>query len=103
MLSFLLVELLFVILGIVFLCGKGSFLIAGYNTMIPQEKAQWNEKALCQTTGLLVLIIAACVAVAVLSAMLHNYILLTISILLLFVVAICGAIYVNTSKKLKRK
>ena len=38
--------LLFVIFGIVLFCGKGSFLIAGYNTANPEEKAEYNEKAL---------------------------------------------------------
>ena len=103
MLGFALVELFIVLWGIILLCGRGSFLIAGYNAMSPQEKARWNKKALCQTAGALLLIIAACVAVAVLGAMLHNYIFLTISMLLIFVVAINGAIYVNTSEKLKRK
>lgn len=37
--------LLFVI-GIFFWCGKGSFLIAGYNTASKKEKEKYNEKNL---------------------------------------------------------
>lgn len=94
---------LFAILGIVFLCGKGSFLIAGYNTMSAEEKVQWDERALCKAVGVLILIMAGCLAVVVLSAMLRNYIFLTVSILLIFAVALGGVIFINTSKKLKRK
>ncbi len=39
---------LFVILGIIFLCGKGSFLIAGYNTASKVEKEKIDEKQLCR-------------------------------------------------------
>ena len=99
----MLIVLLFVILGVVLLCGKGGFLIAGYNTMSAQEKAQWDEKSLCKAVGILMLIIAACVTLTVLSAMHHNYIFLTISILLTVVAAIGSAIYINTSKKFKRR
>ena len=95
--------LLFVILGIVFLCGKGSFLIAGYNTMSPQEKATWDEKALCKTIGVLMLIVAACLTAAGLGSVLHKYVFLTISIILIFVTAIGGVIYISTSKRVKRK
>lgn len=34
------------IIGIVLCCGKGAFLIAGYNTASPEERAAYNEKAL---------------------------------------------------------
>ena len=38
----------FVILGIIFLCGKGSFLIAGDNTASKVEKEKIDEKQLCR-------------------------------------------------------
>ena len=100
---FALFELFFVVLGIVFLCGKGSFLIAGYNTMTPQEKAEWDEKALCKAVGVMMFVIAAWFTVIWLSSWLHNYILLTVGILS-FIVAVIGyAVYINTSNKFKRK
>lgn len=52
--------LLFVILGVIFFCGKGSFLIAGYNTANPEDKAKFDEKALCRAMGGLMLACAAC-------------------------------------------
>lgn len=44
----LVIGLLFLILGIVLFCGKGSWLIAGYNTMSPQEQEKYDEKKLCK-------------------------------------------------------
>ena len=36
--------LLFLILGIVFVCGKGTFLIAGYNTLPEEKKARYDAR-----------------------------------------------------------
>ena len=38
-------------LGIVFINGKGSFLIAGYNTMPPEEQDKYDTIALCKFMG----------------------------------------------------
>lgn len=51
------------ILGIVLCTGHGSWLIAGYNTMKPEEQAKYDKKKLCRGTGILVLIVAAICAV----------------------------------------
>lgn len=37
--------------SILFLMGKGSFLIAGYNTSSPEQKAMYDEKKLCRVMG----------------------------------------------------
>lgn len=39
--------LIFIVLSIPFYFGKGSSLIAGYNTSSDKEKAKFNEKMLC--------------------------------------------------------
>lgn len=51
--------LLFALLGIYMLTGRGRFLIAGYNLMPEAEKAKYNKKRLCQFVGVL-LIFTAC-------------------------------------------
>ena len=38
-------------ISLVFLMGKGSFLIAGYNTASEKERRKYNEKKLCRTVG----------------------------------------------------
>lgn len=42
---------LFAVLSIVLLSGRGSFLIAGYNTADKEEKAKYDEKKLCRVMG----------------------------------------------------
>ena len=39
------------IISMVLLVGKGSFLIAGYNTSSKEEKEKYNEKKLCRVVG----------------------------------------------------
>ncbi len=45
------VTALFAVLSLVLLLGKGSWLIAGYNTASPQEKKGFDEKRLCRVAG----------------------------------------------------
>ena len=42
---------LLILPSILLLCGKGAFLIAGYNTASPEQKAAIDEKKLCRVTG----------------------------------------------------
>ena len=48
----------FIILGIIFLLGKGSWLIAGYNTASAKEKEKYNEKKLCRSMGVMFLLLS---------------------------------------------
>lgn len=59
---FCVAALLFVI-SVVLLSGRGSFLIAGYNTMKKEEKEKYNEKKLCRGTGILMLLLTILCAV----------------------------------------
>ncbi len=51
------IDLLLLVLSIVLLCGRGSMLIAGYNTASAEEKRQYNTKKLCRSMGLTLLVI----------------------------------------------
>ena len=42
----------FVLLGVVFASGKGTGLIAGYNTATAEEKANYDKKKLCKAMSL---------------------------------------------------
>ena len=48
---------IFVLLSIPLFLGKGSWLIAGYNTASEEEKKKYDEKKLCRTMGLFLLFI----------------------------------------------
>ena len=47
-------------LGVVFLRGKGTDLISGYNTASVEEKMKTDEKKLCRFMGKLMFALAAC-------------------------------------------
>lgn len=45
------VIIILAVLSIVLISGRGSWFISGYNTATKEEKAKYNEKKLCRTTG----------------------------------------------------
>lgn len=92
---------LFVILGIVFLCGKGSFLIAGYNTSSQAEKNKTDEKALCKAMGKLMFVLAACVLLIAIGTV-YAKTLLWIGFSLFFVITVGFVIYANTGNRFKK-
>ncbi|WP_051931995.1 DUF3784 domain-containing protein [Clostridium sp. KNHs214] len=53
------------IISIFILCGKGSWLVAGYNIMSKEEKAQYDEKKVCRLTGILMLIITILIVILI--------------------------------------
>ncbi|UBH22754.1 DUF3784 domain-containing protein [Macrococcus armenti] len=54
----IIVVILFLLIGIYMLTGRGSFLIAGYNMMPQEQKQKYNEKRLCRFTGVMIIIAA---------------------------------------------
>lgn len=97
------IDLLFVLLGILFFCGKGSFLIAGYNTASKAEQAKYDKKALCRSMGWLMIALAVCWFIIALNFLLESMAFLWVGQVLFFVVIVVGVVYMNTSNKIKRK
>lgn len=95
--------LLSVILGIFLWRGKGAFLIAGYNTAKPSERAKYNEKALCRSVAVILFAIALSFIVSAFGIVYDEIIPPWLGFVLILVVALIGIIYINTSKKVKRK
>lgn len=52
------VPIVFLALSIFLLCGRGSWLIAGYNAFSKEEKKNVDEKRLCREVGILLLVLA---------------------------------------------
>ncbi|GAA0736526.1 DUF3784 domain-containing protein [Clostridium oceanicum] len=96
------VTLLFVILGIVLKCGKGSFLIAGYNMASEEEKAKYDEKALCNFMGNLMLVISAIIIFMGICLVLELESLKPIATCLIPIVTIGAIIYTNTGNRFKK-
>ena len=92
-----------IIIGIVLCCGKGAFLIAGYNTASPKERAVYDEKALCWATGVLVLVIVGSVELLMLGLVLDMTALVWSGGILMAVSTAFGLIYINKSQRFRRK
>lgn len=97
------IDLLFVLLGILFFCGKGSFLIAGYNTASKAEQAKYDKKALCRSMGWLMIALAVCWFIVALNFLFESMVFLWVGLVLFFVVIVAGIVYMNTSKRIKRR
>lgn len=82
-----------VFLGFLFRAGKGAFLIAGYNTMSPAERAQYDEKKLCKAMGNFMLVLALLWVPIMIGAILDNMILHMAALLLFILVAFAGALF----------
>lgn len=104
----LLIALLFLTAGIFLLCGKGKWLIAGYNTLSKEERKQYNEKKVCRAAG--VICIICCVFLCTIAYMGYKVdsgimsetdMLIPIFILLVVLIAAVIAAGVYISKKAK--
>lgn len=49
--------IVFAVLAFIFFSGKGSWLIAGYNTMSDEEREKYNYKRLCRVMGCCMIVI----------------------------------------------
>ena len=93
---------LFVLLGIILSIGKGSFLIAGFNTMSKKEKEEYDVVSLCKYMGKFMFMIAFCIILFVLSDVFAMKVLFNIGLMLFFVALIFTMIYSNTGNRFKR-
>ena len=91
--------LLFFILSIVFLQGKGAILIAGYNTMSAEEKAKYDEVALCKATGKMMLGITFSMTLIFMGEFFQLEWLLIAGISLMIAIIIGGVIYMYTGNR----
>ena len=92
-----------IIFGIILCSGRGVDMIAGFNTASPEERAKWDEKALCRGVGILLFMIVGCCILISVGAVLDVPVLRWVGYVLLAVVAVGGMIYINKSKRFKKK
>ena len=93
------VSVLFVTLAALFLGGRGSFLIAGYNTASEEEKSKIDEKALCKFVGKLMLIIALFPLFVALGIYFDSFWITMLATIAIVVFAIGATIYANTGDR----
>ena len=97
------VAALLVVLGLVFSKGKGAFLIAGYNTASREEKAKYDEKALCRFMSRLMFTMAGCWALVALGTLLDRMWIYYLGLGLFLTAIFGGVLYANTGRRFQKK
>lgn len=97
------IVVLFVLLGVIFSLGKGAFLIAGYNTASKEEKAKYDEKALCRFMGKLMFALAGCQCIMALGIHRAGMWLFWMGIAAFLATVLGGVIYANTGNRFQKK
>ncbi|GAB3792435.1 DUF3784 domain-containing protein [Virgibacillus kimchii] len=95
--------MLFVILGLVFINGKGSSLIAGYNTMPPKEKKKYDQIALSKAMGKMMFALSFSMLFWILSVLFENNSLFVIGLVLFIGIVIFTLIYINKGNRIKKQ
>ena len=91
----------FIILGIILLTGRGSFFLAGYNTLPNDIKGIYNAKALCKFMGKIMLIIGILAPFAGIESVPDWYTGVWTAITV--VLAFFAIVYANTGKRFRNK
>lgn len=96
------IMLLFLGLGILFLNGKGAFLIAGYNTKSKAEQEKYDKIALCKFMGKMNLTLAFCMVFLIISRVYQIPFLLFMGVVLFFIIIAFMLFYLNTKNRFKQ-
>ena len=91
-----------VMLGIAFINGKGSSLIAGYNTKSPSEKKKYDTIALCKFMGKMMFALSFSMLFWILSVANETNWLFVLGLVLFISMIVFMLIYVNTGNRFKR-
>ena len=86
----------FLLISLLLFTGKGSWLIAGYNTASKEEKEKYDQEKLCRVMGIMCAIIAAMTGIL---AWLNDESYAIIYGIILCIVVIATVFYVNTKCK----
>ena len=83
--------------------GRGSFLVAGYNTASAAKRATYDEEAMTKSVGLIMFLTFLLVLIAIEAALLFgNTTIMWALIALSICVIIVGLVHVNLSPKIRR-
>lgn len=91
--------LLFLVLGIVFACGKGTFLIAGYNTLPEEKKARYDARTILRDMSRMMFSCVGCMAVGILGSIADAPWLAALGIVLTAPVIVFFLIRINRESK----
>ncbi len=97
------VGIMFLVLGIIFSSGKGSWLIAGYNTSSPEEKRKTDERALCRFVAKLMFFYTACFVLLSLGIYTGLDSAFAWIMAIFLIVTVAALIYANTGNRFKKR
>jgi hypothetical protein len=90
-------------IGVLFSKGKGAFLIAGYNTKPKEEKAKYDEVALCKFMGKLTFAICFSMLFWLLDVLYEVQWAYMAGTILFFCFVMFGVAYINTGNRFRKK
>lgn len=93
---------LFNVLGIYLSTGRGTFLIAGYNTMPKEEKEKYDAVSLCKFMGKMMFALSFSMVFWLLSQALDIQLLFYVGLTLFLAIVIFILVYVNTGNKFRK-
>ena len=97
------VTLFFVLLGILFMCGKGLDLVAGYNTLSKEEKEKFDPRALSRCMAKMMFALAGGWCVLSVGAQLGKRWLFWVGFALFLLIVLFFVIYMNAGNRLKKQ
>lgn len=92
----------FTILGVIFLSGRGSSMIAGFNTKSPEEKERYDVPALCRFMGKVMFALGLSMMPWVFGVVYKADWMFAVGTAVFFVVTMLTVIYINTGNRFKK-
>lgn len=92
----------FIFLGIILSMGKCSFLIAGYNRRSKEQRKQYDERALCRFMGKIMYCLAFGMLLWLVSIILQNSVILSVSLFFLVGSIAFAVIYAGTGSRFRK-
>ena len=94
--------LVFVIIALVLLAGRGSFLIAGFNTLPKEEKEKYDRQALCRFMGKIMLPIGVLMPLVAIGGIWQVTWLPVLYALIVVSLTIFALVYSNTGHRFRK-
>lgn len=92
----------FIVIGIFLIKGKGSFLIAGYNMISKEEKAEYDTTALCKFMGKMMFSFSFVMTLGLISDLYNLNWLFILAVIISIGLTIFIITYVNTGNRFKK-
>lgn len=92
----------FLLIGFLFLKGRGGFLVAGYNTLPKEEKERYDTLALLRFMGKCMFAFAGVTLLWAADSLLPGYGLFPVGLFAMFSLVVFMMIYANTGNRFRK-